>query len=98
MAKRLVNNDVIGLVGESSSAWISEIYDGSTTHAVAVKNGITFFNGQDDSTGFKWDGVQELEVVIPTLADIVTDPVRLVGVIDSAGQGAPSQPLRYCRR
>ena len=44
MAKRLTNNDVIGLVGTAASNYIQEIYDGANTHAVAVKNGITFFN------------------------------------------------------
>ena len=84
MAKRLNNNDVIGLVGTASENYIQGIYDGSATHDVAVKNGITFFNGKSDTDGVKWDGVQELEVIIPTLADIVSNPVTLKGVIDDA--------------
>lgn len=81
--KRLTNNDVIGLVGAPASNYIQEIYDGTNTHAVAVKKGITFFNGSADTTGVVWDGVQELEVVIPTLADIVSNPVVLKGVINN---------------
>lgn len=82
MAKRLVN-DVIGLVGTSSSEWINEVNDGSKTHAVAVKNGITFFNGKNDAEGVTWDGKQELEVIIPTLADIVSNPVVLKGIANT---------------
>ena len=84
MAKRLQNNDVIGLVGTSASEWIQEIQAGETTHAIAVKHGIKFFNGSQDTTGVEWDGVQDLEVIIPTLADIVSNPVTLKGVIDAA--------------
>lgn len=83
MAKRLNENSVLGLVGTASSEWIKEVNDGSKTHAVAVKNGITFFNGKTDTTGVIWDGVQELEVVIPTLADIVSNPVVLKGIANA---------------
>ena len=83
MAKRLNDNSVLGLVGTASSEWIKEVNDGSKTHAVAVKNGITFFNGKSDSAGVTWDGVQELEVIIPTLADIVSNPVVLKGIANA---------------
>ena len=82
MAKRL-NNNVIGLVGDSASEWINKINDGSKDHSIAVEKGITFFNGKNDDTGVKWDGVQELEVIIPTLADIVSNPVTLKGILDA---------------
>lgn len=84
MSKRLQNNEVIGLVGTSASEWIQEIQAGETTHAIAVKHGIKFFNGKQDTEGIEWDGVQDLEVIIPTLADIVSNPVTLKGVIDDA--------------
>jgi len=86
MAKRLNDNDVFGLVDTAASNYIQEIYDGTNTHAVAVKKGITFFNGSADTTGVVWNGVQELEVVIPTLADIVSNPVVLKGVINNDSQ------------
>jgi hypothetical protein len=86
MAKRLNNNEVIGLITDTSaSAWVNEINTGAENpFAIAVKKGITFFNGKEDTTGVTWDGVQELEVIIPTLADIVSNPVTLKGVINSA--------------
>ena len=66
--------------------YIKQIFDGSVTHDIAVQNGIKFYNGgKDDSVAVTWDGTQELEVVIPTLADIVANPVVLKGVINKPG-------------
>lgn len=85
MANNL-NGSSIGLVGNSSAAWINQINDGTTTHDITVKNGITFYNGgKDDAAAFTWDGTQALEVVIPTLADIVTDPVVFAGTVGDNG-------------
>lgn len=72
----------IGFTGVSSANYIKQIYDGSVTHDIAVEKGIKFYNGgKDDSVAVTWDGTQELEVVIPTLADIVANPVVLKGII-----------------
>ena len=73
----------IGFTGVSSANYIKQIFDGSVTHDIAVQKGIKFYNGgKDDSVAVTWDGTQELEVVIPTLADIVANPVVLKGVIN----------------
>ena len=75
----------IGFTEASSINYIKQIFDGSVTHDIAVEKGIKFYNGgKDDSVAVTWDGTQELEVVIPTLADIVANPVVLKGVINSA--------------
>lgn len=72
----------IGFTGVSSANYIKQIFDGSVTHDIAVQKGIKFYNGgKDDSVAVTWDGTQELEVVIPTLADIVANPVVLKGII-----------------
>lgn len=82
----------IGFVEASSANYIKQIFDGSTTHDIAVEKGITFYNGgKDAATAFTWDGTQKLEVVIPTLADIVANPVVLKGVINKAGD-IPTSP------
>lgn len=86
MAKTI--DGVIGFVGTSASNYIQQINAGNVTHDIAVKNGIKFFNG---STEISWDGKQEVEVVIPTLADIVANPVVLKGVINKAGD-IPTDP------
>ena len=73
----------IKLTGVSSVNYIKQIFDGSVTHDIAVSKGIKFYNGgKDDSVAVTWDGTQELEVVIPTLGDIVANPVVLKGVIN----------------
>ena len=84
MAKNLTNNAVMGLVGTASTNYIQKISDGTTEHVLTVENGITFFNGKQDTTGVTWDGIQPLEVIIPTLSDIVSNPVVLKGVVNSA--------------
>ena len=82
----------IKLTGVSSVNYIKQIFDGSVTHDIAVSKGIKFYNGgKDDSVAVTWDGTQELEVVIPTLADIVANPVVLKGVINKAGD-IPTNP------
>lgn len=84
---------VTGFVGVSAANYIQQINAGNETYDIAVKSGITFYNGSEDtSNGFTWDGTQPLNVVIPTLADIVASPVVLKGVINSSSD-VPSSPL-----
>lgn len=76
----------IEFTGTSSVNYIKQIFDGSVTHDIAVSKGIKFYNGgKDNSVAVTWDGTQELEVVIPTLADIVANPVVLKGIINKPG-------------
>ena len=88
MAKTI--DGAIGFVSGTIPAtnYIKQINDGTTTHDIAVQNGIKFFNGV---TEIDWDGKQAVEVVIPTLADIVANPVVLKGVINKAGD-IPTNP------
>ena len=82
----------IGFTEASSVNYIKQIFDGSVTHDIAVEKGITFYNGgKDDATAFTWDGTRPLEVVIPTLADIVANPVVLKGILNSSSE-VPSKP------
>ena len=82
MAKTI--DGAIGFVSGTIPAtnYIKQINDGTTTHDIAVQNGIKFFNGV---TEIDWDGKQAVEVVIPTLGDIVANPVVLKGVINKPG-------------
>ena len=82
----------IGFTEDSSVNYIKQIFDGSVTHNIAVEKGITFYNGgKDDATAFTWDGTRPLEVVIPTLADIVANPVVLKGILNSSSE-VPIKP------
>ena len=80
MAKKI--DGVIGYVGTEASNYIKQINDGTTTHDIAVQNGIKFFNGV---TEIDWDGKQAVEVVIPTLGDIVANPVVFAGTVGDNG-------------
>lgn len=71
--------------GELTENYIQQVSTGNGTFDIAVKNGIKFYNGKADETGFEWDGKQSFEVVIPSVADIIQDPVRFVGTVDSTG-------------
>ena len=83
----------IGFTEASSVNYIKQIFDGSVTHDIAVEKGITFYNGgKDAATAFTWDGTRPLEVVIPTLADIVANPVVLKGVINDPATDTPKNP------
>ena len=92
MAKTI--NGAIGFVSGTIPAanYIQQINAGNATYDIAVKSGITFYNGgKDDATAFTWDGTQPLEVVIPTLADIVANPVVLKGILNYSSE-VPSKP------
>ena len=78
----------IEFTGVSSANYIQQINAGNATYDIAVQNGIKFFNG---GTEIDWDGKQAVEVVIPTLADIVANPVVLKGILNSSSE-VPSKP------
>lgn len=88
----MADKKVTGFVDNKATNYIQQINAGNGTYDIAVKSGITFFNGSGDSTnGLKWDGTQPLNVVIPTLGDIVANPVVLKGVIEKPGD-VPQTP------
>ena len=67
--------------GSRAELFVSQIAAGEDTHAIAVERGIRFFNGQNDDSGVLWTGATGLEVVIPTLGDIIANPVTLKGIV-----------------
>jgi len=95
MAKKTISGVNVGLVGESTANYIKQISDGSIAHDLALTKGISFFNG-NDGDAIVWDGTQAIEVVIPSVTDIIQDPVRLVGTVGSNGQlpAAPYSPTK----
>lgn len=79
----MANNSIV-LKGTKSDKYIQQINAGGAIHDIAVQKGITFYNGNSGS-GTSWDGTQALEVVIPTLSDLVQDPIRFAGTVGSDG-------------
>lgn len=73
MAKDILN------LGDASTNYIQQIAAGESTYDIATKNSITFYNGTTDTSGVEWNGVAPLEVIIPSVTDIIQDPVRMVG-------------------
>ena len=84
MAKKTINGVNVGLVGASTTNYIKQISDGKINHDLALTKGISFFNGSDGDA-ILWDGTQSIEVVIPSVTDIIQDPVRMVGTVGADG-------------
>ena len=79
----MANNSIV-LKGDKSKNYIQQINAGGAIHDIAVQKGITFYNGNGGSAT-PWDGTQALEVTIPTLSDLVQDPIRFAGTVGSDG-------------
>jgi hypothetical protein len=71
--------------GEVKSAvtnWISQINAGGEVYDIATHHGITFKDGNGDTTGVTWNGLTDVEIVIPTIQDLIQDPIKFVGTVD----------------
>lgn len=79
----MANNSIV-LKGTKSDKFIQQINAGGAIYDIAVQKGITFYNGNGGSAT-SWDGTQALEVVIPTISDLVQDPIRFAGTVGSDG-------------
>lgn len=67
--------------------YISQINAGGTVYDIATNHSITFKTGANDTSGGTiWNGLTDLTVVIPTVADIVQSPVVFAGTVDENGE------------
>jgi len=67
----------------NSENWIKQIATGDVTYDIAVAHGLTFRTGNNTQS---WDGVSDVEVVIPTLSDLIASPIVFAGTVSgSAG-------------
>ena len=62
--------------------YIQQIAAGGQTYDIAVARGLTFNTGGSKQS---WDGSTAVEVKIPTLSDLVQDPIRFAGTVGSDG-------------
>lgn len=62
--------------------WIKQIAAGGQTYDIAVARGLTFKTGSSTQS---WDGTSAVEVKIPTLSDLVANPIVFAGTVDSTG-------------
>ena len=65
--------------------WISQINAGGTTYDIATHHTITFKDGSNDTTGTAWNGLTDLEIIIPSITDIVKTPVEFAGTVGADG-------------
>lgn len=67
----------------TSDNYIKQInLDGGVTYDIAVAHGLIFRTGTNIQ---KWDGASDVEVIIPTLDQLISDPIRFAGTVGSTG-------------
>lgn len=76
-----INNTVSDHVNKASENWISQINAGNVTYDIATHHSITFKDGKGDTTGIEWNGLSDLEIVIPSITDIVQSPIEFAGTV-----------------
>ena len=64
--------------------WISQINAGGTTYDIATHHSVTFVEGNGGAKTV-WNGLTDLEVVIPSITDIVQTPIEFAGTVDADG-------------
>lgn len=67
----------------TSENWIKQIAAGGQTYDIAVAHGLTFNTGGSTQS---WDGTSAVEVKIPTLSDLVANPIVFAGTVDESGK------------
>ena len=63
--------------------YIKQIAAGGQTYDIAVARGLTFTTGGSTQS---WDGTSAVEVKIPTLSDLVANPIVFAGTVDKSGK------------
>lgn len=65
--------------------WISQINVGGTIHDIATHHKIKFVDGNGGAET-EWNGLTDIEIVIPTIKDIVQTPIEFAGTVDATGK------------
>lgn len=73
-------------VSKTSENWISQINAGDVTYDIATHHSIKFKDGKGDTTGIEWNGLSDLEIVIPSITDIVQTPIEFAGTVGADGK------------
>lgn len=85
----IIKNETPTTVGDPAALetpnYISQIQAGDTLYDIATHHGIKFRNGVADNTGTTWNGTTDLEVIIPTITELVQSPIQFVGTVGSEG-------------
>lgn len=81
-----IKNTVSEHVSKETANWISQINAGDVTYDIATHHSITFKDGKGDTTGIEWNGLSDLEIVIPSITDIVQTPIEFAGTVGADGK------------
>ena len=79
-----ITNNVNVHDGAAVTNWISQINAGGTVYDIATHHGITFREGNGGATT-TWNGLSDIEVVIPSITDIVQTPIEFAGTVGADG-------------
>ena len=66
--------------GAAVTNWISQINTNGTTYDIATHHSITFVEGNGGAKT-TWNGLSDIEVIIPSITDIVQTPIEFVGTV-----------------
>jgi hypothetical protein len=88
VSENTITNHANGELDENNKVmnWISQINVGGTIHDIATHHSIKFYDGSNDTEGVVWNGLTDIEVVIPSITDIVNTPVVFAGTVGKDGK------------
>ena len=83
--KTNLTNHNPAVTGNKVNNWISQINVGGTIHDIATHHKIKFVDGNGGAET-EWNGLTDIEIVIPTIKDIVQTPIEFAGTVDDTGK------------
>lgn len=86
MAEKIISNNVNVHEGAAVTNWISQINAGGQIYDIATHHNIKFYDGKGDTTGTTWNGLSDLEIIIPSITDIVQSPIEFAGTVGADGE------------
>lgn len=81
----ITKNETLFHDGSEVTNWISQINAGGTVYDIATHHNITFKEGKNGAET-KWNGLTDIEVVIPSITDIVQTPIEFAGTVGANGE------------
>lgn len=80
-----ISNNVNVHDGAAVTNWISQINAGGQVYDIATHHSVTFVEGNGGAKT-TWNGLSDLEVVIPSITDIVQTPIEFAGTVGADGE------------
>ena len=80
-----ISNNVNVHDGAAATNWISQINAGGQVYDLATHHSIKFVDGKGGAET-AWNGLSDIEVVIPSITDIVQTPIEFAGTVGANGE------------